>query len=300
MSRPRCCVRPRWDDAQVIQAFEFSFCLPFSARMATGSFHYYWPEEPASDQPPCYCVLPSHLHARELSLQMGLGQSSSAEIYNVSGTLPSLFVWFGGIAAFLLAFGLGKVTRQTRVAALSAGRLTIPKAVAYFDNQLGMGRSAALRRHRPRIPKGHSGLSAPGESTEIVIPLELRAFANDPRRRMGTNEVGQARDFRKDVVVMFQETLLFYTLQAVAEQVMHCPEIMNTFFHLLLAEETGNILRYDLLCKIIDEYIHNSDPFYTRGLTLDDLNDSAPRSLCERKRVVSVKVGNASLLCFVW
>ncbi|CAK9085631.1 unnamed protein product [Durusdinium trenchii] len=165
------CVRPRWDDAQVIQAFEFSFCLPFSARMATGSFHYYWPEEPASDQPPCYCVLPSHLH-----------------IYNVSGTLPSLFVWFGGIAAFLLAFGLGKVTRQTRVAALSAGRLTIPKAVAYFDNQLGMGRSAALRRHRPRIPKGHSGLSAPGESTEIVIPLELRAFANDPRRRMGTNE----------------------------------------------------------------------------------------------------------------
>eukprot|EP00434_Breviolum_minutum_P032329 symbB.v1.2.028590.t1/scaffold3043.1/size64820/3 len=91
--------------------------------------------------------------------------------------------------------------------------------------------------------------------------------------------VGQPRDARKDVVVMFQETLLFYTLQAVAEQVMHCPEIMNTFFHLLLAEETGNILRYDLLCKIIDEYIHNSDPFYTRGLTLDDINDAVPRRL---------------------
>ncbi|CAL1128263.1 unnamed protein product [Cladocopium goreaui] len=91
--------------------------------------------------------------------------------------------------------------------------------------------------------------------------------------------VGQPRDARKDVVVMFQETLLFYTLQAVAEQVMHCPEIMNTFFHLLISEETGNILRYDLLCKIIDEYIHNSDPFYTRGLTLDDINDSVPRRL---------------------
>lgn len=60
---------------------------------------------------------------------------------------------------------------------------------------------------------------------------------------------------------MFQETLLFYTLQAVAEQVMHCPEVMSTsatrafqkrlqprFFHLLLADELGNILRYDLLC----------------------------------------------------
>lgn len=332
------CVRPRWDDPKVIQALEFSFCLPFSARSTNGSqggFHFYWPEEPSKAVPPCYCVLPSHLH-----------------IYNTSGSLPSLFVWLGSMAVILLTFGLFKVTRQTRRAALSAGRLTIPKAMAYFDNQLGMGRSAALRRHRPRIPKGHSGLSAPGESNEMVIPLELRAFANDPRRRMNTNSeavtitvkcksqhcevipqlvrnawgvqqrllenhvlaeerclalrwnqwqedtfyvavtnvwrralesyhlwVGQPRDARKDVVVMFQETLLFYTLQAVAEQVMHCPEIMNTFFHLLISEETGNILRYDLLCKIIDEYIHNSDPFYTRGLTLDDINDSVPRRL---------------------
>ncbi|CAJ1337857.1 unnamed protein product, partial [Effrenium voratum] len=328
------CVRPRWDNAAVIQAFELSFCLPFNARSKTGGFHFHWPSPPSDATPPCYCVLPSHLH-----------------VYNVEGSLPSLFVWFGGLAAILLAFGLIKVTRQTREAALSAGRLTIPKAVAYFDNQLGMGRSAALRRHRPSVPKGHSGISAPGESYEMVLTLECRAFANDPRRRMGVDEgvsitvkaksqhcevvsqlvrnawgvqqrllenhvmaeerclalrwhqwqedtfviavtnvwrralesyhlwVGQPREATKPTLTMFQETLLFYTMQAVAEQVMHAPEIMNAFFHILISEETGNMLRYDLMCKIIDEYIHNSDPFYSRGLTLDDINDAVPRRL---------------------
>lgn len=326
------CVRPRWDDPEVIQHLEWSFCLPRSARAQTGAFHFFYPEEPPDMMPPCYCVLPSHLH-----------------VYNVDGSLPSLFVWLGGLAVILLAFGLVKVTRQTRVAALSAGRLTIPKAVAYFDNQLGMGRTAALRRHGHKLPKGPSVISAPGESFEAVMLLELRAFMTDPRRkleeavsitvkcrsqhcevvqqlvknawgvqlRLLENQVlaeerclalrwnqwqedtfviavtnvwrralesyhlwiGQARDCVKETLTMFQETLLFYTMQAVAEQVMHCPEVMNTLFHLLLSDDTEHILRFDLMCKMLDEYIHNSDPFYLRGLTLDDLNDSVPRRL---------------------
>eukprot|EP00439_Symbiodinium_sp_Y106_P021957 s2014_g2.t1 len=248
-------------------------------------------------------------------------ETDQQKVYNVDGSLPSLFVWLGGLAVILLAFGLVKVTRQTRVAALSAGRLTIPKAVAYFDNQLGMGRTAALRRHGHKLPKGPSVISAPGESFEAVMLLELRAFMTDPRRkleeavsitvkcrsqhcevvqqlvknawgvqlRLLENQVlaeerclalrWNQRDCVKETLTMFQETLLFYTMQAVAEQVMHCPEVMNTLFHLLLSDDTEHILRFDLMCKMLDEYIHNSDPFYLRGLTLDDLNDSVPRRL---------------------
>eukprot|EP00931_Biecheleriopsis_adriatica_P065572 TRINITY_DN4007_c0_g1_i1.p1 TRINITY_DN4007_c0_g1~~TRINITY_DN4007_c0_g1_i1.p1 ORF type:complete len:2799 (-),score=514.89 TRINITY_DN4007_c0_g1_i1:146-7867(-) len=327
------CVRPRWDDSELIQNVEFSFCLPESARRSNESFHFFHPEPPSSTTPPCYCVLPSHLH-----------------VYEVTGQWPSLFVWLGGLAVMALVFGLLKVRRQTRKVALAAGRLTIPKAIHYFDNQLGMGRSAALRRARPALPKGLSGISAPGESTETIMRLELKAFANDPRRKLDEavtitvkcksphceviqqlvrnawgvqqrllehhvlseerclslrwNEwqkdtyviavtnvwhrglesyhlwAGQPRDFVKDVKVMFEETLLFYTLQAVAEQVLHCPEVMNTLFHILLGDdESGGILRYDMICKLIDDYIHNSDPFYMRGLTLDDLNDAVPRRL---------------------
>ncbi|CAE7355225.1 CALS12 [Symbiodinium natans] len=208
--------------------------------------------------------------------------------------------------------------------------------------------SAATAVSKPPL-LGPSVISAPGESFEAVMMLELRAFTTDPRRKMEeavtitvkcrsqhcevvqqlvknawgvqlrvlenqvlaeerclalrwdqwqedtfviavTNVwrralenyhlwIGQPRDCVKETLKMFQETLLFYTMQAVSEQVMHCPEVMNTLFHLLLNDETSNILRFDLMCKIIDEYIHNSDPFYVRGLTLDDLNDSVPRRL---------------------
>ncbi|CAE7902498.1 unnamed protein product, partial [Symbiodinium sp. KB8] len=53
----------------------------------------------------------------------------------------------------------------------------------------------------------------------------------------------------EETLTMFQETLLFYMMQAVAEQVMHCPEVMNTLFHLLLSDDTEHILRFDLMCE---------------------------------------------------
>eukprot|EP00930_Biecheleria_cincta_P067964 TRINITY_DN5496_c0_g1_i1.p1 TRINITY_DN5496_c0_g1~~TRINITY_DN5496_c0_g1_i1.p1 ORF type:complete len:2756 (-),score=417.43 TRINITY_DN5496_c0_g1_i1:241-7377(-) len=324
------CVRPRWDEYEIDSSLELSFCLAESARM-NRSFHFYHPSAPNRDVPVCYCVLPSHLH-----------------IYEVSGRSHSLILWLGGLASLVLVYGFIQTRRLTRQVAKAAGRLTIPKAVAYFDNQLGMGRSAALRRHR-KLQKGHSSISAPGESTETIMVLDFCAFANDPRRKLeeavtmtvkckaahaeviqplvrnawGVQQrllehqvlaeerclglqwnqwqedtfrmavtnvwhralesyhlwVGQKRGHVKDVTLMFQETLLLYTVQALAEQVLHCPEVVSSLFHLVLGDATGGILRYDLICKLLDDYIHNSDPFYLRGLTLDDLNDAVPRRL---------------------
>ncbi|CAE8585117.1 unnamed protein product [Polarella glacialis] len=329
------CVRPRWDKPEDITDLRNSFCLPTTGRIDKG-FHFYHPSPPTNTTPVCYCVLPSHIH-----------------VYDTAGRFPSLLMWLGSLAVLVVLLGCVKVRSLARTLAASSGKLRISKAVAYFDNQLGMGRSAALRRHRPtRLSKGHSGISAPGESSETVMLLELRAFANDPRRKMeesvhltvkcksGHAEViqplvrnawgvqqrvleyqvlseerclglrwnqwqedtfgiavtnvwrralecyhlwaGQPRDYVKDVDIMFREILMFYTLQALAEQLLHCPEVINTLFHLLLGpegDEEDGILRFDLMCKCLDDYIHNSDPFYMRGLTLDDLNDAVPRNL---------------------
>eukprot|EP00931_Biecheleriopsis_adriatica_P011650 TRINITY_DN11272_c0_g1_i1.p1 TRINITY_DN11272_c0_g1~~TRINITY_DN11272_c0_g1_i1.p1 ORF type:complete len:2747 (-),score=476.15 TRINITY_DN11272_c0_g1_i1:166-8406(-) len=328
------CVRPRWDKLEAVGNLEESFCLLESARDLERGFHFYAPGLPNNDLPPCYCVLPSSLH-----------------VYVVGGPVDSLAVYLVGLALLVLLFGALRVRRQTKAFGLSAGRLTLLKAIAYFDNQLGMGRSAALRRSRPKPKKGVSVISAHGESSEILMILDLSAFVNDPRRMLQetvslsvkcrslhadiirelvknawlvqqrvlehhvlaeerclalrwnqwkedtfkiavTNVwrralesyhlwVGQSRDTVKDINLMFQETLMFYTLQALAEQVLHCPEVMNTLFHLLLGDDEpgSGILRYDLMCKLLDDYIHNSDPFFLRGLTLDDLNDAVPRQL---------------------
>lgn len=77
-----------------------------------------------------------------------------------------------------------------------------------------------------------------------------------------------------DDVDMFKHTLMLYMLQAISEQLLHTPEVVNALYHILVK---GKKLRYDVLCRTLEEYKDNSDPY--GGLMLDDINDAVGRSL---------------------
>ena len=55
---------------------------------------------------------------------------------------------------------------------------------------------------------------------------------------------------------MFKEVLMMYTLQAVSEQLCHCPELLNALYHVFIHQY---VFRYDALCRALDEYKQNSD-----------------------------------------
>lgn len=84
------------------------------------------------------------------------------------------------------------------------------------------------------------------------------------------------RDVEPDLenIDMFKEVLMMYTLQAVSEQLCHCPELLNALYHVFLHQY---VFRYDALCRALDEYKQNSDPY--GGLMLDDVNDGIARSI---------------------
>ena len=73
---------------------------------------------------------------------------------------------------------------------------------------------------------------------------------------------------------MFIDTALMYVLQAVSEQLLHTPELLNTVYHIMRKD---GILFHGAICKILDDYTKSSDPY--GGLVLDDITDAIGGSL---------------------
>ena len=79
---------------------------------------------------------------------------------------------------------------------------------------------------------------------------------------------------REHITTMFIDTLLMYVLQAISEQLLHTPELLNAVYHIMREKKR---LHYGALCQILDVYTNSSDPY--GGLMLDDINDAISRSL---------------------
>ena len=65
------------------------------------------------------------------------------------------------------------------------------------------------------------------------------------------NSQDTAASTREHITTMFIETLLMYVLQAISEQLLHTPELLNAFCHILREKKR---LHYGALCQIFGRH----------------------------------------------